>query len=169
MNRLATARAGSIVSRASRRTGTAATLAIVTVATLVAGVCVAAQKPYPVYTLDQFVGTMKTLGPNFADVAGSLADDEFEAAKARLVLTRQQLATTITLWRDHGKDDAVAFLRVALEKIDDLDDELSAESVDSAAATAAAREIEAACQACHTVYREQDPSTQTYRLKPGVL
>ena len=142
---------------------------MVTVATLAAGAFAVAQKPYPVYTLDQFVDTMKTLGPNFAGVTASLAADDFEAAKARLVLTRQQLATTVTLWRDHGKDDAVAFLRAALETIDELDDELSTESVDSAAATATAREIGATCQACHTVYREQDPTTRAYRIKPGAL
>ncbi len=142
---------------------------MVTAAALVAGVFVTAQKPYPVYTLDHFVSTMKTLGPNFAGVTASLADNDFEAAKSRLVLTRQQLATTVTLWRDHGKDDAVAFVRAALEKIDQLDDALSAESVDSAAATATARQIGAACEACHAVYREQDPATRAYRIKPGVI
>ncbi len=142
---------------------------MVTVATLVAVVFVTAQKLYPVYTLDHFVNTMKTLGPNFAGVTASLADNDFEAAKSRLVLARQQLATTVTLWRDHGKDDAVAFLRAALEKMDALDDALSAESVDSAAATAAARQVGAACEACHAVYREQDPATRAYRLKPGVI
>ena len=130
---------------------------------------VAAQKPYPIYTVDHFVDTMKTLGPNFAGVNASLATDDYNTAKARLMLARQQLATTITFWRDNERDDAVALLRSALERIDALDDTLSKELLDSAAMSASATEVEAACEACHEVYRVRDPATQEYRIRPGVL
>jgi cytochrome c556 len=125
------------------------------------------QTQYPIFTMDHFVSTMKRLGPNLAGVNASLAGDDLANAKSRLVLVRQQLATTITFWRDHERDDAVAYLRAVIAEIDDLDDALSEESVDAAVAAAAAAEIGTACQACHDVYREQDPATGEYRLKPG--
>ena len=48
-----------------------------------------------------------------------------------------------------------------------LDAVLSAETIDPAAVTALAGKVDIACQACHAVYREQDPVTNEYRLKPG--
>ena len=128
-----------------------------------------AQTEYPIFTHDHFEGMMKTLGPNLAGVNASLAEDDFDTAKARLVLVRQQLATTITFWRDRERDDAIGFLRAAIGQVDALDDALSEESVDPAAVTVAAAEIGAACETCHAVYREQDPATGEYRLKPGAV
>ena len=128
-----------------------------------------AQTQYPIFTHDHFEGMMKTLGPNLAGVNASLADDDFDTAKARLVLVRQQLATTITFWRDREREDAIGFLRAAIGKVDALDDALSEETIDSAAVNATGAEIGVACQACHDVYREQDPTTGEYRLKPGPI
>ena len=126
-----------------------------------------AQTEYPIFTHDHFEGMMKTLGPNLAGVNASLADDDLDTAKARLVLVRQQLATTITFWRDRERDDAIAFLRATIGKVDALDDALSEETVDPAAVSATSAEIGAACETCHAVYREQDPTSGEYRLKPG--
>ena len=147
-----------------------AVLSAAAIATTVAVAAVSstrAQTEYPIFTHDHFEGMMKTLGPNLAGVNASLADGDFDIAKARVVLVRQQLATTITFWRDHERDDAIGFLRAAIGKVDALDDALSEESIDSAVVTATAAEIGVACQACHDVYREQDPATGDYRLKPG--
>ena len=128
-----------------------------------------AQTQYPIFTHDHFEGMMKTLGPNLAGVNASLADDDLDTAKARLVLVRQQLATTITFWRDREREDAIAFLRAAIGRVDALDDVLSEETVDSAVVTATAAEIGVACETCHAVYREQDAATGEYRLKPGSI
>ncbi len=141
--------------------------AIIVLLTVVAGSAATAQKPYPIFTLDHFVSTMKTLGPNVAALDASLASRDFETAKAQLARSREQLVTTITFWRNHERDDAIAFLRDAVGKMDDLDAALSAETIDPAAVTALAGEVDAACEACHAVYREQDPVTNEYRLKPG--
>lgn len=141
--------------------------AIATTVAIAAVSSARAQTQYPIFTHDHFEGMMKTLGPNLAGVNASLTDDDFDTAKARLVLVRQQLATTITFWRDHERDDAIGFLRAAIGKVDTLDDALSEETVDSAVVSATAAEIAVACQACHDVYREQDPATGEYRLKPG--
>ena len=58
-------------------------------------------------------------------------------------------------------------VRDATGRVDDLDSVLSAITIDADAVTAAARQVDAACQAYHSVYRERDPNTNTFRLKPG--
>jgi hypothetical protein len=126
----------------------------------------AQEKPYPIFTVDQFVSAMKTVGQAFAAVNASLARNEAEDSKAYLAISRERLATTITFWRDRRKDDAIALLRTALTKMDDLDAALSLPSVDAVAVAAAAKQVQSSCQPCHALYREQDPSTKAYRLKP---
>ena len=112
---------------------------------------------------------MKTLGPNVAGIRASLADGDFDTAKARTIRSREQLAITVTFWRDRKRDDAVELLRAAVERMDALDATLSVEEVDAAAVATLATEIGAACAACHTIYREQDPVTNEYRLKQSAL
>ena len=110
---------------------------------------------------------MKALGPNFRAARTSLDNSDFEIAKAQLIRTREQLATTITFWRDHEKDDAATFVRDTIAQLDQLDDTLSAERIDRATIDGLVRGIGAACQACHAVYRVQDPVTNEYSLKLG--
>jgi hypothetical protein len=126
----------------------------------------AQEKPYPVFTADQFVSAMKTVGQAFAAVNASLAKNEVEDSKAYLAISRERLATTITFWRDRQKDDAISLLKAALTKMDDLDATMSLPSVDAVAVAAAAKQVQSSCQPCHALYREQDPSTKAYRLKP---
>ena len=129
----------------------------------------AQDKPYPIFTLDHLDATMKTLGPNVAGIRASLADGDFDTAKARTIRSREQLAVTVTFWRDRKRDDAVGLLRAVVERMDALDATLSVEAVDTAAVATLATEIGAACAACHTIYREQDPVTHEYRLKQSAL
>lgn len=141
-------------------------VAFVSVA-LVAGVILSAQekKPYPIFTLDHFVAAMKTVGQASNAVNASLPNKDVGDAKAYLAISRDRLATTITFWRDRRRDDAIKMLRNVLAEMDALDDALSAENVDQAAVSAIATRIGAGCQACHQVYREQDPVTKAYRVK----
>jgi hypothetical protein len=136
---------------------------------LVSAAAFAQDKPYPVFTSDHLDATMKTLGPNVAGLRASLGDGDFTSAKARVIRSREQLATTVTFWRDTGQDEALALLRTALERMDALDAALSLDAVDRAAVTKMATEIGTACGACHTVYREQDPATGEYRPKQSAL
>jgi hypothetical protein len=124
-------------------------------------------KKYPLFTSDDFVRLMKTVGRNFAGVNTSLTQKDFETAKAQLTRAREQLAITVTFWKDRKKNDAATMLREALTKMDALDVALSADPVDGTVVTDLARQVGTACQACHAVYREQDPATHTYRFKPG--
>ena len=134
-----------------------------------AGGIAAQDKPYPIFTSNHLNAAMKTLGPNVAGVRASLADGDFTTAKERVVRSREQLATTVTFWRDNGQDDALTLLRAALDRMDALDAALSVEAVDPTAVDTLATEIGGACAACHAVYREQDTVTGEYQLKPGAL
>ena len=127
----------------------------------------AAQKknPYRNYTEEKFVENMQAAGRNYAAVTNLVAGGDYESAKAQLTRAREQLAITITFWRDRQKDDAVRMLRDALSGMDGLDTALGAAPVDPAALKAASERVDAACSACHAVYREQDPATKAYRLK----
>ena len=144
-------------------------LSVVALLAAVGPAAVSAQKPYPIFTLDHLVATMRTLGPNFEASTAALSSEEDETAKAMLVRSREQLATTVTFWRDHERDDAIGFLRAALAGLDALDDALSVEIVDRGAVSTLVGEVETACESCHAVYRDQDPENGAYRLKPGVL
>ena len=143
---------------------------ITVTAALLGSLCWAAsgEKRYPVFTPPNFVTNMKLLGPNFAAVNAELAKNDFENAKAHLVRARELLASTITYWRDRKKDDAVQILRETLTRMDELDNALSSDSSDAAAATAIAKQVAAGCARCHGLYREHDPSTKIYRFKNGL-
>ena len=90
----------------------------VVAALVVVGTVGAAQdRPYPIFTRDHLGNTMKALGPNFVAANASLVDQDYATAKERLTRSREQLATTITFWLDHEKDDAIAILRDAVSKM----------------------------------------------------
>ena len=129
---------------------------------------VAQQKnPYRNYTQEKFEENMQAAGRNYAAVTSLIGNNDYESAKAQLTRAREQLAITITFWRDRQRDDAVGMLRSALTGMDALDAVLGASPVDAAAVRAASQKVDAACNACHGVYRDQDPATKAYRLKPG--
>ena len=136
---------------------------------VVAGLAATADKPYPIYTPDNFANSMKLAGRNFGAVSAAVKGKDFETAKAQLVRTRELLAVTITYWRDRKKEDAIKILRDTLTKIDALDTALSAETVDAANANAIAGQIGADCQACHALYREQDPKTKAFHFKAAAV
>ena len=111
---------------------------------------------------------MQTAGRNYAAVTDLLAKREYEPAKAQLTRAREQLAITITFWRDRKKDDAVKLLRDALGRMDDLDVGARRPKREQASeVNAASQRVTAACEACHALYRDQDPTTKAYRIKPG--
>ena len=123
------------------------------------------KKPYPVFTAEHFVAAMKTVGQAFTATNAAVTRSETDDAKAYLAISRDRLATTITFWRDRNRDDAVKMLRQTLSLMDQLDAALSAETIDSATTGNLAKQIGASCQSCHQMYREQDPSTKSYRFK----
>jgi cytochrome c556 len=140
----------------------AGSLLVVVVAS---GAAIAQKNPFRNYTEEKFVQNMQTAGRNYAAVTDLLAKNDYESAKAQLTRAREQLAITVTLWRDRKKNDALKLLKDALDSTDDLDAALSAESVEPSVIRATSQRLAAACQACHAVYRDQDPATKAYRVK----
>lgn len=131
-----------------------------------AGVDTSAQKnPYLHYTEEKFVENKLTADRNFAAVKTFATSSDYASAKAQLTRAREQMAITITFWRDANNDAAVAMLRKTLTSMDDLDVAMSAEKIDAASVTGAVARIDEACAACHASYREQDPATKSYRVR----
>ena len=124
--------------------------------------------PYPIFTEAHLDATMATLGPNVAGVRAALSAGDYATAKERAIRSREQLATTITFWRDRDREDAVGWLRAALRHLDALDTALSVEPVDAATAAAIGGEVTEACTACHAVYRESD-GDGGFRVKSSAL
>jgi hypothetical protein len=134
-----------------------------------AGVVVAAAGPLTaqiVFTLNDLDKAMKGVGRNVALVDTAIASKDFETAKERIARARELLTPTLSFWRNEGRSDAQQMARAATARLDDLDALLSVSPVDRGQVGAAVALVEAACQACHAVYREEDPSTRTFRLKP---
>jgi len=133
---------------------------------IAASVVTSAQKnPYLRYSEEKFVENKLTADRNFAAVKTFVAGADYASAKAQLTRAREQMAITITFWRDAKSEAAVAMLRKTLASMDGLDEAMSAESINAAAVTSAVARIDEACTACHTAYREQDPATNTYRVR----
>ena len=129
-----------------------------------------AQKPrYPIYTADHLNEAMKTVGLAFGLAEHALAKNDIENAKDYLIRARDQLGPSITFWRDRKLDDAVAMLRDTVKRMDALDAAMSAEQVDARAVAGLAKDAAASCETCHAKYREQDPTTKAYRVKPELL
>ncbi len=123
--------------------------------------------PYPIFTVGNLATTMDTMGPNFDAARRALGNEDYDFAKERFIRAREQLAITITFWRQNDRDDAAQWVREAVRGLDDLDNILSAENIDGDAVTSRAGQVNRVCASCHAVYRELDPDSGEYRLKPG--
>lgn len=133
---------------------------------LLVGIAVAAQRPYPVYNEYHLDRTMKLVGRNFSGANTALTDRDFETAKAFFTRTREQIAVSITFWRHKNRIDAIGFLRDTIEKLDKLDTALSASKIEETTFILS-KQVKSSCDACHVVYRQRDPDTGAYQLKPG--
>ena len=121
---------------------------------------------YPIFTAEHLDEAMKTIGLAFTLTGSAIDKNSPENAKDYLIRARDQLATTITYWRDRRNEDAIATLRETLKKMDALDAAMSTDAADIKAASTLAASVGASCEACHSKYREQDPTTKAYRVKP---
>jgi cytochrome c556 len=118
-----------------------------------------------VFTVDDLDKAMKAVGRNVGLANAAIGSKDFEGAKVRVARAREQLSPTVSFWTNEKKADAVKLVRAATARLDALDRALSANPVDASAVAGAAMELDAACQACHAVYREQDAATKMFRLK----
>lgn len=129
-----------------------------------------AQSKYPIFTVDHLDEAMKTVGLAYGLTRSAIdTNSSPDTAKDYLIRSRDQLATTITFWRDRKRDDAVAMLRATLREMDALDAALSEEPVDPRAVTKLAGSVAASCEACHAAYRERNPTSQGYRVRADAI
>lgn len=142
-------------------------MALVPVAVVIGSAQSAGERRFPVFEPPHLENAMKDVGKAFTLASESLAQGDTKTAKLQFLHAREELAPTITFWRQHKKDDAVKLLRMALSRLDELDTALSAPGIDVLAVKALVGQGEAACQACHAIYRDQDSATQEFRLRPG--
>jgi cytochrome c556 len=143
-------------------------LAVSALAIVFASAPLAQKVKYPIFTVEHLNEAMKTVGLAFGLASRAGASDA-QNAKDYLIRARDQLATTITFWRDRKKDDAVSMLRETVKKMDALDAALSATPPNAAAVKTLVDEIGAGCESCHAKYREQDPATKAYRVTPDLV
>jgi hypothetical protein len=128
-----------------------------------------AERKYPIFTVDHLHEAMKTVGLAFDLTGTAITKQDFPLAKDYLIRSRDQLATTMTFWRDRKDDAAVTLLRTALTQMDALDAAMSVDTIDPSGVQALSRSVTGACEACHARYREQDPVTKAYRVRADLL
>ncbi len=90
--------------------------------TLVATSLIYAQ---PIYTADDLDQSIQGVGRQFELINQLLRAGDFESAKVRVTRAREQVAPTISFWRNNEDSDAVEMLREVTEKLDVLDAQLS--------------------------------------------
>lgn len=136
-----------------------------------ASIGLAQTRQYPIFTPDHLNAAMKTVGLAFNLVGHAIEKNDPELAKDYLARARDQLATTITFWRDRKVEEAIAILRDNLKKMDALDAAMSVDKdkIDMPAVAELSKQVGASCEACHARYREQDAVSKEYRVKPELL
>ena len=131
-----------------------------------AGSVVPAQKVFSPEELDV---AMKVVGSYFEGVVSAVAAEDYDDAKAKLVVVREHLDRSWTFWDMNAKTDAANLVKRAVSRLDELDNVLSEITVDLNAVAAAIAQATAACETCHMQYREEDPTTNAYIIKPGMI
>jgi cytochrome c556 len=102
----------------------------------------------------------------FRQVDKAIQSNNAADAKKQLEIVENAVKDSQSFWVSHKKDDALKMNKESLEKIDELEKVLSADTLDVAAATAAFKAAGGACRACHQQYRIEDDKNE-YHLKPG--
>ena len=108
---------------------------------------------------------MASVGRNVTLAGTAIEAKDYNVAKERVARAREQLSPTFAFWEHAKKTDAQRLVRDAAARLDDLDLALSREPVEATGIAQAKRAVDASCQACHSLYREQDPATNRFRLK----
>jgi cytochrome c556 len=121
-----------------------------------------------VATIEDHDKAMKTISTNAFAVPKALEAGDLAEVKNRYVAMRAQFVGVEGFWADRKKDEPVALAKNAIAKIDAIIK--AAETSDRPTIDAGIKELVAACAACHTKYREPDPTApKSFVIKQGVL
>jgi cytochrome c556 len=119
-------------------------------------------------TVEDYSKIMKSNAQTNGAMNKAIASGAYADARMNLATLRGNFTTLHAFWTERKRDDAVGILKDALSKMDTLDKQLSATTVDQTAAQATAKEIQGACGGCHKAYREGDAQAG-FRFRPGVF
>ncbi len=111
---------------------------------------------------------MKRISAANAATAKAIKSGSFDDAKKSVADVKQALMDAENFWVVAKKDDAVKMSKDAIAKVSAVEAAVSAATPSQEAALAAAKEVGAACTACHMQYRVQNED-KTYSLKPGTI
>jgi cytochrome c556 len=121
-----------------------------------------------VTTADELDKVMKKAQPAMQDAQKAIKSGAYADAKAQVAALRQAILDSQHFWVEKKRDEALKMNQETVEKIDALDKALSADTVDTAAAMTALKEVGSSCRPCHNKYRAQD-AENNYIIKPGSL
>ena len=132
-----------------------------------AGTLTHAQTAMKITSVDDYAKAMKAIGAGFGGANKAIQSGALADAKMGVAAAKAQMMAVQAFWVEKKKDDPAMIAKQAVEKMEALEKALGGS--DQAAVMAAVKEVGGACGACHTKYRDQDPTTKAYSFKPGVL
>jgi cytochrome c556 len=121
-----------------------------------------------VTTPEQLDKVMKQVQPAMQAMGKALASGAYADVRKNLTTVRENVFLSQSFWIEHKKDDAVKLNKDVLAKMDAFEKLVATDTVDVPTATAAMKEIGAACRACHQQYRTTD-AQDNFILKPGTI
>lgn len=121
-----------------------------------------------VTTPEQLDKVMKQVQPAMGAMQKALKAQAYADVRKNLATAKEAVLLSQSFWVEHNKEDAVKMNKDTLAKMEALEKIVATDTVDPAAATAAATEVGAACRACHKQYRATD-AENNYILKPGSI
>jgi cytochrome c556 len=121
-----------------------------------------------VTTPEQLDKVMKQVQEANRPVGKALASGAYADVRKGLAAVKENVLISQSFWVEHKKDDAVKMNKDTLAKIEALEKLIATDTVDTAAATVALKEVGASCRACHQQYRATD-AENNFILKPGSI
>ncbi len=137
-------------------------------AVLLCGLSAAVVGAQKITTPEQLDKVMKKSGPAMQATQKAMGAGSFADARTQMATVKQAVLDSQTFWVEHKREDALKFNKDTLAKIDAFEKLIAGDKVDPATATAALKEVGAACRACHKVYRATD-AEDNFILKPGSI
>ena len=119
-----------------------------------------------VTTPEQLDKVMKQVQQANQPVSKAIQSGAYADARKGLATVKEAVLLSQSFWIEHKRDDAVTLNKESIAKIEALEKVIATDTVDSAAAITALKEMGASCRACHQKYRATD-AENNFILKPG--
>jgi cytochrome c556 len=119
-----------------------------------------------VTTPEQLDKVMKQVQQANQPVSKAIQSGAYADARKGLAAVKEAVLLSQSFWIEHKRDDAVTLNKESIAKIEALEKVIATDTVDSAAAITALKEMGASCRACHQKYRATD-AENNFILKPG--